>query len=153
MPAPANATGRRGTRTGEPPDYGEAMASRVIRTAGLTWLTRAHEPGEPARHVAELSEEAGFAHTRANVWRYEPGAKGKRHRHPLQEETFVVLAGTLTMYLGEPPERHDVKLGDLIHVEPGTALQTVNHGEDDLLVYVYGTPPEDEHAELLESAV
>ncbi|HEY3190283.1 MAG TPA: hypothetical protein VGJ70_22525 [Solirubrobacteraceae bacterium] len=40
-----------------------------------------HEPGEAARHVAELSERAGFAHTRANVWRYEPGAKGRRHRH------------------------------------------------------------------------
>jgi len=24
------------------------------------------------------------------------------------EETFVVLAGTLSMYLGDPPERHDV---------------------------------------------
>jgi quercetin dioxygenase-like cupin family protein len=129
------------------------MAFRVIRTDELAWLTRPHEPGEPARHVAELSEEAGFAHTRANVWRYEPGAKGRRHRHPFQEETFVVLAGTLTMYLGEPPERHDVPLGGLIHVEPKTPLQTVNHGDEDLLVYVYGTPPEDEHAELLDSAV
>ena len=129
------------------------MAFRVIRFSGLEWLTRPHEPGEPARHVAELSDQAGFAHTRANVWRYEPGAQGRRHRHPHQEETFVVLSGTLTMYLGEPPERHDVSLGGLIHVEPGTPLQTVNHGEDDLLVYVYGTPPEDERAELLESAV
>jgi mannose-6-phosphate isomerase-like protein (cupin superfamily) len=71
----------------------------------------------------------------------------------LQEETFVPLAGTLTMYLGEPPERHDVPVGGLIHVEPGTPLQTVNHGDEDLLVYVYGWPPESENAELLESAV
>ena len=28
-----------------------------------------------------------------------------------------------------------------------------NHGEGDLLVYAYGTPPEDEHAEILDSAV
>lgn len=63
------------------------------------------------------------------------------------------LAGTLTMYLGEPPERHDVPVGGLIHVAPQTPLQTVNHGEDDLLVYVYGMPPEDEHAELLDSAL
>lgn len=129
------------------------MGFRVIRSAELEWLSRPHEPGEPARHVAELSDVAGFAHARANVWRYEPGAQGRRHRHPLQEETFVVLQGTLTMYLGEPPERHDVTLGELIHVEPGTPLQTVNHGDDDLLVYVYGTPPEAEHAELLDSAV
>ena len=129
------------------------VAFRAIRPSELDWITRPHEPGEPARHVAELSETAGFAHTRANLWRYEPGAKGRRHRHPFQEETFVVLTGTMSMYLGEPPERVDVPVGGLMHVEPGTILQTVNHGTDDLLVYAYGTPPEDEHAELLESAV
>ena len=64
-----------------------------------------------------------------------------------------MLAGELTMYLGEPPERHEVPVGGLIHVAPRTPLQTVNHGSEDLLVYVYGTPPEDEHAEILESAV
>jgi quercetin dioxygenase-like cupin family protein len=90
----------------------------AVLPEGLTWTTRPHEPGEPARHVAELSELAGFAHTRANLWRYEPGARGRRHRHPLQEETFVPLSGTLTMYLGEPPERVEVPLGGLIHVEP-----------------------------------
>ena len=129
------------------------MAFRVIRTDELEWITRPHEPGEPARHVAELSERAGFAHTRANLWRYEPGAKGRRHEHTSQEETFVVLAGTLSMYLGEPPERHDVPPGGLIHVEPGTPLQSANHGDVDLLVYAYGTPPESENAEILESAL
>ena len=39
-------------------------------------------------------------------------------RHPLQEETFVVLAGTLSMYLDDPPERQDVPVGGLVHVEP-----------------------------------
>jgi quercetin dioxygenase-like cupin family protein len=126
---------------------------RALRPDDFTWTTRPHEPGEAARHVAELSETAGFAHTRANVWRYEPGACGRRHRHPFQEETFVVLSGTLSMYLGEPPERHDVPAGGLIHVEPRTPLQTVNHGADELVLYVYGTPPESEHAELLPPAV
>jgi quercetin dioxygenase-like cupin family protein len=129
------------------------VAFTVIDPGGLEWITRPHEPGEPARHVAELSERAGFAHTRANVWRYEPGAKGRRHRHPIQEETFVVLAGTMTMYLGDPPERVDVRTGGLVHVEPGTPIQTANHGDEDLLVYAYGTPPESEHAELLDSVV
>ena len=130
------------------------MPFRVIRPGDLTWITRPHEPGEPARHVAELSELAGFAHTRANIWRYEPGAKGRRHwRHPFQEETFVVLSGSMSMYLGDPPERRDVPPGGLVHVPPGTPLQTVNHGDGDLLVYAYGTPRESEHAEILESAV
>ena len=125
----------------------------MIRFDELEWTKRPHEPDEAARHVAELSERAGFAHTRANLWRYEPGAKGRRHRHPLQEETFVVLSGTLSMYLGEPPERQDVPAGGLIHVEPGTELPTVNHGDEELLVYAYGTPPESEHAEILDSAI
>jgi hypothetical protein len=56
------------------------------------------------------------------------------------------------MYLGEPPERVDVPRGGVIHVNATTPLQTVNHGDEDLLVYVYGHPPEDEHAEILESA-
>jgi mannose-6-phosphate isomerase-like protein (cupin superfamily) len=129
------------------------MGFRVVRPADLEWITRPHEPGEPARHVAELSERAGFAHTRGNVWRYEPGAKGRRHRHPQQEETFVVLAGTLSMYVGDRPERVDVPTGGLIHVDPGTALQSANHGDEELVVYAYGTPPESEHAELLGSAL
>ena len=129
------------------------MAFHVVRPDDLEWITRPHEPGEAARHVAELSEPAGFAHTRANVWRYEPGAKGRRHVHKLQEETFVVLSGTLSMYVGDPPERKDVPAGALIHVEPGTPLQSVNHGHEDLVVYAYGTPPESDHAEILDSAV
>jgi len=129
------------------------MGYSVIHPSQLSWITRPHEPGEPARHVAELSEVMGFAHLRGNVWRYEPGAKGRRHRHTSQEETFVVLAGTLTMYLGEPPERVEVPTGGVVKVEPGTALQTVNHGGGDLVVWASGYPPEDERAELLESAV
>jgi hypothetical protein len=30
------------------------------------------------------------------------------------------------MYLGDPPERQDVPTGGLIHVEPGTPLQTAD---------------------------
>jgi mannose-6-phosphate isomerase-like protein (cupin superfamily) len=129
------------------------MSFRAIRPDQFEWITRPHEPGEPARHVAELSERIGSAHVRGNVWRYEPGAKGRRHRHPVQEETFVVLSGELTMYLGEPPERVDVPAGGAVNVSAGTPLQTVNHGPVDLVVYAYGYPPEDEHAELLEPAV
>jgi quercetin dioxygenase-like cupin family protein len=129
------------------------MAFTAISPDDFDWITRPHEPDEPARHVAELSDRAGFAHVRGNVWRYEPGAKGRRHRHPIQEETFVVLAGTLTMYLGEPPERVDIPAGGIVRVEPGTPLQSANHGDIDLLVYAYGYPSEDEHAELLDPAI
>ena len=126
------------------------MAFHVISPDEFDWITRPHQPGQPARHVAELTNRLEFAHTRGNVWRYEPGARGRRHRHREQEETFVVLSGTLSMYLGDPPERHDVPPGGVVHVGPTTASQTVNHGAVDLLVYAYGFPPEDQHADILD---
>jgi len=125
----------------------------VIGPDDVEWTTRPSEPGEAERHVAGLSERAGFQHSRANLWRYEPGAKGRRHKDTLQEETFVVVRGTLTMYLGEPPERRQVGPGGLIHVESGTPLQVVNEGDGELLLYIYGAPPERGHAEYLDSAV
>lgn len=118
----------------------------------LSWETRPHEPDEPARHVAELSELLGSTHVRANLWRYEPGAHGRRHRHAVQEETFVVLSGALTIYIGEPPERVEVPTGGAVTVPGGVALQSANHGSDDLLVYAYGYPP-DHGAEVLDSAL
>jgi mannose-6-phosphate isomerase-like protein (cupin superfamily) len=125
----------------------------AVRLDDLEWETRPSEAGEPQRHVARLTERVGFAHTRANLWRYEPGAKGRRHRDMLQEETFVVVRGTLTMYLGEPHERHQVSAGGLVHVQPATPLQIVNEGDEELLLYAYGAPPEHGHAEFLDSAV
>ena len=47
----------------------------------------------------------------------------------------------------------DVPTGGLVRVDPGTALQSANHGDEDLLVYAYGYPPENERAELLDSAL
>jgi quercetin dioxygenase-like cupin family protein len=129
------------------------MAFRMLSPDDFEWITRPHGPGEPARHMAELSDRLGASHVRGNVWRYEPGATGKRHRHTTQEETFVVLEGTLSLYAGEPPERVDVPAGGVILIEPGTALQSANHGDTDLVVYAYGFPPESEKAELLEPAV
>lgn len=57
------------------------------------------------------------------------------------------------MYLGDPPQRQDVGRGGLIHVDASTPLQTANLGEEELMLYVYGYPPETEHAELLDSAI
>ena len=64
----------------------------------------------------------------------------------------MVLAGTLSLYVGDPPERVDVPARGVIHVEGGTPLQSANHGDEELVVYVHGAPP-DECAEVLDSAV
>ena len=65
----------------------------------------------------------------------------------------MVLRGTLTMYLGDPPERQSVGEGGLIHVEAGTELQVSNETDEELLLYVYGAPLGEARAEILDSAV
>jgi len=126
----------------------------VINPGELEWTVRpSTDPALPDRQVAALTDLAGFQHSRANMFRYPPGAVGRRHKDLAQEETFVVLAGTLSMYLGEPPERHDVEAGGLVHVESGTLLQIANHGVDELRLYIYGAPPETGRGEFADSAV
>jgi quercetin dioxygenase-like cupin family protein len=129
------------------------MAFHIARPDELEWVEREPEPGGSPRYVARLSDVLGFEYTRGNLWRYPPGAKGRRHRDTIQEETFVVVAGTLTMYLGDPPERVELPQGGVVHVEAGTVLQLANHGGDDVLLYAYGAPPEAGGAEFLDSAV
>ena len=128
------------------------MAYRVVRPDELEWVEREPEAGDVPRYVARLSDVLGFEHTRSGLWRYPPGAKGRRHRDLIQEETFIVLRGTLTMYIGDPPERIDVPAGGVVHVESGTVLQAANHGDEDVLVYAYGAPPEQGGAEFFDSA-
>jgi mannose-6-phosphate isomerase-like protein (cupin superfamily) len=129
------------------------VGHRVVRPDQLEWIEREPEPGGVARYVARLSDVLGFEHTRGSLWRYPPGAKGLRHRDTIQEETFVVIEGTLTMYLGDPPERVDVPKGGVVHVESGTVLQSTNQADEEVLVYAYGAPPEAGGAEFFDSAV
>jgi mannose-6-phosphate isomerase-like protein (cupin superfamily) len=129
------------------------VAFRAVTPDQLEWATRPHEPGDPARHAASLTDLAGFANSRSNFWRYEPGAKGRRHSELDQEETFVVLSGTLSIYLGEPPQRQDMEAGGVIHVDAGTPLQVVNHGDEELSFYAYGAPAEYGNVEFFDSAV
>jgi hypothetical protein len=53
------------------------MAYRTIRPDELDWITLPHDPGQPARHVAELSERLDSGQVRANLRRYEPDATGR----------------------------------------------------------------------------
>ena len=100
------------------------------------------------RSVARLSD--ALAQSRANLWRYPPGARGRRHRDLGQEEVFVVLDGTLTVDLGEPPERHEVPRGGVLVVERGTILQLRNAGSEELVLFIYGAPPETGKSEFFE---
>src|SRR3954464_13656418 len=129
------------------------MAFRVARPDELGWIEREAVADGTVRHVARLSDVLGFEHSRANLWRYPAGSKGRRHSDNVQEETIVVVEGTLTMYLGDPPERVEVPKGGVVHVESGTPPQAANHGDEEVSMWIYGAPPEQGGAEFLDSAV
>src|SRR6186997_1348696 len=112
------------------------MAFAIFRHDELEWESRNDDSG---RTIARLSES--LTQSRANIWRYPPGARGKRHADHTQEEVFVVLDGTLTVDLGEPPERHVLEKGSAVVVEPGTILQLRNASDEELVLFIYGAPP------------
>jgi mannose-6-phosphate isomerase-like protein (cupin superfamily) len=119
----------------------------VVRGADAAWEER---PGEPVRHAADVTTAAELKSSRARLWRYAAGAKGRRHRNFEQDEVFVVLGGTLTMLLGEPAERVDVEAPGVVSVDPETPLQVFNAGDDELLLFIYGAPPAVDQSEMLD---
>jgi mannose-6-phosphate isomerase-like protein (cupin superfamily) len=106
--------------------------------------------GQPPRQYVEVTDEAALKSSRARLWRYPPGTRGRRHADKVQEEVFVVISGTLTMQLGDPPERVDVGAPGLIAVEPGTPLLVRNEGDEDLVLYIYGAPAEQGGADFFD---
>ena len=121
------------------------MSYTVLHASGLEWVSRDDGSG---RAIAGLSE--AMTQSRANLWRYPPGARGRRHADKAQEEVFVVLEGTLTVDLGEPPERHELERGSVLVVQPGQILQLRNAGHEELVLFIYGAPPEQAGADFFE---
>ena len=128
------------------------MGYIVLRPEQQVFAAPSRRPDEPLRRIVELAVYGNLRHSQANLWRYPPGARGRRHREPIQEEVFCVVEGTLTMLLGEPPERFELPPRSLVVVEPGTPLQLRNESDADMLVFAYGAPYQssDYSADVLE---
>jgi mannose-6-phosphate isomerase-like protein (cupin superfamily) len=106
--------------------------------------------GDQSRGILRLSDS--MQQMRANIWRYPPGSRGRRHAEHLQEEVFVVMEGTATLFLGDPPERVELPAGSVAVVEPGTAIQVSNAGTEDVSVFIVGAPPDQGQADYLPDA-
>ena len=115
------------------------MGYTIFHADELDWQPR--REGDP-RLAATLSD--AMTNSRANLFRYPPGAVGRRHIDPIQEEVFVVMDGTLTIHMGagDEPEQHELAKGSVLIVQPGTALQLSNRQEDELRLFIVGAPPE-----------
>jgi quercetin dioxygenase-like cupin family protein len=65
-----------------------------------------------------------------------PGQRGRIHRHRDQEEVYLVLSGTLTLWVeGEP---HVLGQGQIARVAPDVRRQIANRHQDDLLLLALG---------------
>jgi len=114
------------------------------------WEERPNLGGAPPRRMTDVTLSGALTQSRARIWRLPPGARGRRHRELVQEEVFVVLDGTLTMLLGEPPERHDLPRESVVAVAAGTGIQMRNESEREVVVFAYGAPPVTGRAEYLD---
>ena len=126
------------------------MAYDVVHGSELQWEEREPMHGRPARSQTSITDAAKLEESRARMWRYPAHTRGRRHLDPDQEEIFVPLRGTLTMLLGEPPERVDVAPGGLVAVHAGTPMQARNDGDEELVFLAYGAPPLHGHAQFLD---
>jgi mannose-6-phosphate isomerase-like protein (cupin superfamily) len=123
----------------------------VADASSLEWEER--EPaveGQQPRRVLDVTTAASLQHSRGRVWRYPPRTRGRRHADHVQEEVFVVISGNLTMLLGDPPERVDVGAQSIVAVEPMTPLQVRNETDEELVLFIYGAPPEQAGADFYD---
>ena len=61
----------------------------------------------------------------------------------------MALEGTMTLLLGEPPERVEASPGSVIVLAVGTPVQVVNDGHEESLILIVGAPPTPEPGEYL----
>jgi uncharacterized cupin superfamily protein len=126
------------------------MAHRVVQQDELDFAERPYREQDPPRHAAGLTDALGLESSRATVWRYPPGARGRRHIEGAQEEVFAVLEGTITLALGEPPELVEVRAGGFACVSTGTEIQVRNESGADAMLVIWGAPPVTGQGELLD---
>ena len=117
------------------------MTYGIMRPGELEWEERSFAPDQPPRLSAEVTRPAGLTQSRARIWRYPPQTRGRRHADRAQEEVFVVLAGSFTFAVGDPPERVEAPAGSVVRIEIGTPFQIRNDGDSEGTLFAYGAPP------------
>ena len=83
-----------------------------------------------------LRRQLGVSSFGLNEIVFEPGQRGRIHRHREQEEVYLVLEGTLTLLI--EGEEQVLERGELIRVGPELRRQLVNKGPDRLFVLALG---------------
>ena len=88
----------------------------------------------------DLAKQLEAKNLGSRLWRLEPGQASTKHRHPTQEELYVLLEGTGRIRIGDEVLTLEPRASLLI--DPGDVRQLFNDTETDQLWLVVGAPPE-----------
>jgi quercetin dioxygenase-like cupin family protein len=91
---------------------------------------------EVGERFLPLRRQLGVTSFGMNQVVLEPGQRGRIHRHARQEEVYLVLEGTLTIYL--EGEETELERGELLRVAPAIRRQLVNRGPGRLVLLALG---------------
>ena len=101
---------------------------------------------DPEKHVqfsdakATVVEIVITEHSSIAVWGVRPGQEVPAHLHPDGQDTWVMLRGELTYYLGNG-ERRTIRAGELDIAEHHEVHGAINEGtEDAVFLSIYSAP-------------
>jgi quercetin dioxygenase-like cupin family protein len=93
------------------------------------------DPETPERFIA-LRRQLGVTSFGMNQIVLRPGQRGRIHTHFQQEEVYVVLAGTLTLWVDG--ERHELAQGRIARVAPNLRRQIANPHPEPVVILALG---------------
>lgn len=112
------------------------MAYRLLRAGDAFW----RESNQMRVLNTDLAKQLEAGSLGARLWRLCPGQASTWHRHPRQEELYVLLEGRGRIRVGE--ESLELSPLDTLLVEPDVLRQVFNDTEEKALWLVVGAPPE-----------
>jgi quercetin dioxygenase-like cupin family protein len=113
------------------------VAYRLLRADDAFWRASNQMSVQNTDLAKQLESEA----LGARFWRLAPGQASTRHRHPEQEELYVLLEGIGRVRIDAEEPLTLAPLDSLL-VEPGSVRQLFNDTDADQLWFIAGAPPE-----------
>lgn len=113
------------------------MPHRLLKAADAFW--------RPSNQMGVLNTDLGkqleATQLGARFWRLKPGQASTKHRHPVQEELYVLIEGTGRVRVDD--ELLTMEPLDTLLVDPDSARQLFNDTDADQLWLVVGAPQEE----------
>lgn len=89
---------------------------------------------------AKVTQVVATENSSIAVWAVQPGQEVEPHIHPGGQDTWVMLKGTLTYYLGDG-QRQILSVGQCAVADQSQIHGAVNEGtEDAVFVSIYSAP-------------